>query len=54
MNVIKWILIVFLVLVFICGLIDSLSKQDIKQRVIDLVVAIMCFVGITVIKMFWW
>ena len=55
MNVIKWIVVICLVLAFLDSLCDSLSKgNNVKHRVVDLVIAVVCFIGITVMKMFWW
>lgn len=55
MNVIKWIVVICLVIAFLSSLGDcTLKCNSVKHRITDLIISVVCFVGITVMKMFWW
>lgn len=54
MTVVFWILMLFLLLVFIACLCDSCnSKFDVKERMIDLTIAIVAFTLMLILKMCW-
>ena len=55
MSVIKWVMIIMLLIAFLSSLGDSCSKaNNVKHRTMDLIIAIVCFVGMAVMRMFWW
>ena len=55
MSVIKWAMIIMLLIAFLSSLGDSCSKANsVKHRTMDLIIAIVCFIGMIVMRMFWW